>query len=103
MVYQSSYANTPAHNGVSKRKNRHPLEVVRSLLIRRNVTKCYWGDAVLTKSTDFKQEPFSSKVPSKVTDLRNYCLEGLLLVQELVKVVIRIMSIIIRKFYLPIN
>ncbi|CAL2268732.1 unnamed protein product [Prunus armeniaca] len=39
---------TPQQNGVAERKNRHLLEVARSLLLSIYVPKSYWGEAVLT-------------------------------------------------------
>ena len=39
---------TPQQNGVSERKNRHLLEVARSLLFASNVPKRFWSDALLT-------------------------------------------------------
>ena len=48
LLHQSSCVNTPQQNGVSERKNRHLLEVARSLLFTSNVPKCFWGDAILT-------------------------------------------------------
>jgi hypothetical protein len=35
-------------NGISERKNRHLLEVTRTLLFQNNVPKFYWSDVVLT-------------------------------------------------------
>ena len=48
IIHQSSCVETPQQNGVSERKNRHLLEVARSLLFSTNVPKQYWGEAVLT-------------------------------------------------------
>ena len=48
MLHQSSCVNTPQQNGVPKRKNRHLLEIARSLLFASNVPKRFWGDALLT-------------------------------------------------------
>lgn len=48
IIHQSSCVGTPKQNGVSERKNRHLLEVARSLLFQSNVPKCFWGDAILT-------------------------------------------------------
>ena len=38
----------PAQNGVAERKNRHLLEVARSLSFTMKVPKYLWGEAVLT-------------------------------------------------------
>lgn len=48
IIHQSSCVDTPQQNGVSERKNRHLLEVARSLMFTMNVPKYLWGDAVLT-------------------------------------------------------
>jgi hypothetical protein len=34
-------------NGIAERKNRHLLEVARSMMIAMNVSKYLWGQAVL--------------------------------------------------------
>ncbi|KAJ7954112.1 Retrovirus-related Pol polyprotein from transposon TNT 1-94 [Quillaja saponaria] len=48
ILHQTSCVNTPAQNGVAERKNKHLLEVARSLMFTMNVPKTYWGDAVLS-------------------------------------------------------
>ncbi|RVW93973.1 Retrovirus-related Pol polyprotein from transposon TNT 1-94 [Vitis vinifera] len=48
IVHQSSCIDTPQQNGVAERKNRHLMEVARSLMIASNVPKQLWGEAVLT-------------------------------------------------------
>jgi transposase InsO family protein len=48
ILHQTTCVNTPQQNGVSERKNRHLLEVTRTLLFQNNVPKIYWSDAVLT-------------------------------------------------------
>ena len=47
IIHQTTCINTPEQNGVSERKNRHLLEMTRSLLFQNNVPKIYWSDAVL--------------------------------------------------------
>ena len=47
MIHLSSYIGTPQQNGVVERKNRHLLEVTRTLFEMR-VPKTFWGDVVLT-------------------------------------------------------
>jgi hypothetical protein len=47
-LHQTTCINTPEQNDISERKNRHLLEVTRSLLFQNNVPKTYWSDAVLT-------------------------------------------------------
>ena len=46
--HQSSCVDTPQQNGVSKRKNRHLLDVARALKFTMNVPKYLLGDAILT-------------------------------------------------------
>ncbi|KAH9657194.1 retrovirus-related pol polyprotein from transposon RE1 [Citrus sinensis] len=42
--------DTPQQNGVAERKNRHLLEVARSLMFTNRVPKQFWGEAILTAS-----------------------------------------------------
>ena len=48
IVHQSSCVDTPQQNGVVERKNRHLLEVARSLMFSTYVPKHSQGEAVLT-------------------------------------------------------
>jgi hypothetical protein len=48
ILHQTTCINTPEQNGIFERKNRHLLEVTRSLLFQNNIPKIYWSDAVLT-------------------------------------------------------
>ncbi|RVW78478.1 Retrovirus-related Pol polyprotein from transposon TNT 1-94 [Vitis vinifera] len=48
IVHLSSCVDTPQQNGITERKNRHLLEVARSLMFSMNVPKLFWGQAVLT-------------------------------------------------------
>jgi IS30 family transposase len=48
IIYISSCVNTPQQNGVTERKNRHLLEVARSLMLSTHMPKKFWGEAVLT-------------------------------------------------------
>ena len=43
---QTSCVDTPSHNGVVERKNRHFLETVRALLFQMHVPKHFWADVV---------------------------------------------------------
>jgi hypothetical protein len=47
ILHQTSYPDTPPQNGVAERKNRHILEVARSLMYTMNVPKFLWSEAVL--------------------------------------------------------
>ena len=51
MIHQTSCVYTPQQNGVSERKNRHLLEMTRTLLLQNQVPKIFWSDAVLTTTT----------------------------------------------------
>ena len=46
--HQTTCVNTPEQNGVAEQKNRHLLEVARSLMFSMNVPKFLWGEAVKT-------------------------------------------------------
>jgi hypothetical protein len=48
IIHQTTCPNTPPQNGVAERKNRHLLEVARSLTFQMNVPKYLWSEAVLT-------------------------------------------------------
>ena len=48
IVHQSSCTDTPQQNGVAERKNKHLLEVARSLMFSTCVPKYLWGEAILT-------------------------------------------------------
>ena len=47
IMHQSSCAYTPQHNGVAKHKNRHLVEIARTLLLHHKVPQRFWGDAIL--------------------------------------------------------
>ncbi|KAL0696244.1 hypothetical protein Bca4012_063424 [Brassica carinata] len=48
IVHQTSCPYTPQQNGVAERKNRHLMEVARSMMFHANVPKRFWSDAVVT-------------------------------------------------------
>ncbi|WZZ35048.1 hypothetical protein YC2023_018449 [Brassica napus] len=48
IVQQTSCPYTPQQNGVAERKNRHLMEVARSIMFHMNVSKRFWSDAVQT-------------------------------------------------------
>ncbi|KAK8956599.1 hypothetical protein KSP39_PZI000178 [Platanthera zijinensis] len=48
ILHQTSCAYTPQQNGVAERKNRHLLDVARSLMLQMHVPKPYWNFAVST-------------------------------------------------------
>ncbi|KAL0641206.1 hypothetical protein Bca4012_103214 [Brassica carinata] len=48
IVHQTSCPYTPQQNGVAERKNRHLMEVARSMMFHTNVPKRFWSYAVQT-------------------------------------------------------
>ena len=48
IIHQTSFPYTPQQNGVAERKNRHLMEVARSMMFQTNVPKRFWSDAVMT-------------------------------------------------------
>ncbi|KAL5758013.1 hypothetical protein ACOSP7_020624 [Xanthoceras sorbifolium] len=57
IVHQTSCVDTPQQNGISERKNRHLLEVTRSLLFCMRVPSRFWGEAVLTAVHLINRQP----------------------------------------------
>ena len=57
ILHHDSCVESPQQNGISKRKNRHLLEVARSLLFTKNVPKKLWGDAVLIACFLINRQP----------------------------------------------
>ena len=48
ILHQILCVDTPSHNGVAERNNRHLIETTRALLFQMNVLKHFWVDAVST-------------------------------------------------------
>ena len=46
IIHQTSCVYTSQQNGVSERKNRHILEMTRTLLFQNNVPKFFWSEAI---------------------------------------------------------
>ena len=46
--HETYCSQTLQQNGVTERKNRHILEIIRALLITANVPKRLWTNAVVT-------------------------------------------------------
>ncbi|RVW60619.1 Copia protein [Vitis vinifera] len=67
IVHQSSCIDTPQQNGVAERKNRHLMEVARSLMIASNVPKQLWGEAVLTATY------LINRMPSRILQFKTPC------------------------------
>ena len=45
-IHQTTCSDTPQHNGVAERKNRHLLEVICASLIEAHMPLSYWGHAL---------------------------------------------------------
>ena len=67
ILYQTSYPHTPQQNGVAERKNRHLVEITRTLLLHGNVPLRFWGDAVLTACYLINRMPSSSVLNNKIS------------------------------------
>jgi Integrase core domain/GAG-pre-integrase domain len=63
--HQTTCPYTPEQNGVTERKNRHLLEVIRSMMMSMNVPKYLWGQAVLTATY------LINRMPSRVLDCKS--------------------------------
>ena len=48
ILHQTSCVDTPSHNEVTKRKNKHLLKIVQALLFNMNVLKHFWANATST-------------------------------------------------------
>nr|XP_051211169.1 uncharacterized protein LOC127328621 [Lolium perenne] len=58
ILHQTSCPGTPPQNGVAERKNRHILEVARSLMFTMNVPKFLWSEAVMTATYLINENAF---------------------------------------------
>jgi IS30 family transposase len=67
ILHQTSCPDTPPQNGVAERKNRHILEVARSLMFTMNVPKFLWSEAVLTATY------LINRMPSKILGMKSPC------------------------------
>jgi len=67
ILHQTSCPDTPPQNAVAERKNRHLLEVARSLMYTMNVPKFLWSEAVMTATH------LINRMPSKVLGMRTPC------------------------------
>lgn len=62
ILHQTSCPYTPQQNGVAERKNRHLMEVARSMMFHKNMPRRFWGDAVMTACY------LINRIPTKVLD-----------------------------------
>jgi transposase InsO family protein len=67
ILHQTSCPDTPPQNGVAERKNRHILEVARSIMFTMNVPKFFWSEAVLTATY------LINHTPSRVLGMKTPC------------------------------
>jgi transposase InsO family protein len=67
ILHQTSCPDTPPQNGVAERKNRHILEVARSLMFTMNVPKFLWSEAVLTATY------LINRTPSRILGMKTPC------------------------------
>ena len=65
IIHQTTCPNTPPQNGVAERKNRHLLEVARSMMFQMNVPKYLWSEAVLTAAY------LINRMPSRILNMRS--------------------------------
>ena len=59
-IHQTTCSNTPQHNGVTERKNRHLLVVVCASLIEAHMPLSYWGHALTSATYLINRVPFST-------------------------------------------
>ena len=59
IVHQSSCAYTPQQNGVVEHKNRHLVEIARTLLLHHKVSQRFLGDAILAARYLINRMPLS--------------------------------------------
>ena len=63
-IHQTTCSDTPQHNEVAERKNRHLLEVIRASLIEAHIPLSYWGHALTSAAY------LINRVPSSTIDFR---------------------------------
>ena len=65
IIHQTTCPNTPPQNGVAERKNRHLLEVARSMMFQMNVPKYLRSEAVLTAAY------LINRMPSRILGMKS--------------------------------
>jgi hypothetical protein len=65
IVHQTTCPGNPPQNGVDERKNRHLLEVARSLMFQINVPKYLWSEAVMTATY------LINRMPSRILGMKS--------------------------------
>ena len=69
MIHESSCTSAPQQNSVAEKNNRHIIETVHTLMLQMNISKPFWGDAVLTACHLINRMPspvLNGKVPYNV-------------------------------------
>ena len=67
VLHQTSCPDTPPQNVAAERKNRHILEVARSLMYTMNVPKFLWSEAVMTATF------LINRMPSRILAMKSLC------------------------------
>ena len=65
IIHQTTCPGTPSQNGVADRKNRHLLEVPRSLMFQMNVPKYLWSATVMTATY------LINRMPSRILGMKS--------------------------------
>ena len=81
ILHQSSCAHTPQQNGVAERKNRHLVEIARTLLLHSHVSFRFWEDVVLIACYLINRMPSSvlhDQIPHSFFSLTNHFISFLL-------------------------
>jgi hypothetical protein len=66
-MHQTTCPDTPAQNGMAESKNKHLLEVTRSLMLIMNVPKLLWSEAVMTAAY------LINRMPSRILGMKTPC------------------------------
>ena len=61
-------SDTPKHNGIAERKNKHLREIARAMMFYMNIPKYLWGNAILIASYLINEMP--TKVLKYTTPLK---------------------------------
>ena len=66
MILQLTSPYSPQSNGIAEKKNRTLTNMINSMLITSGLTKCWWGEALLTLRT------ILNMIPQNRKDLTSY-------------------------------
>ena len=59
-LFSATFTNTPQRNGVSERRNRTLLDMVRSMMSLTDLPLCFWGYALETAACMLNRAPRNS-------------------------------------------